>query len=95
MQRCKNSDSITPEQREHYKELTQKLTDAITKAFNEDFSKGELINSKWLKNVIESFYQRPKGVDDHTKYFVPFITRYAEESENRLNRKTGKKISPR
>lgn len=71
------------------------ISNFIFDNFNKDFPIGENINSKWLVEVINNFYGKPKGEDDYQYYFVPFIKKYIAESETRLNPKTGKKISPR
>ncbi|WP_312765316.1 phage integrase SAM-like domain-containing protein [Epilithonimonas sp.] len=76
-----------------YNPLIEGLKDEILRRFNIDFSKGDVINSKWLSKVVEEFYKRPEGIEDHRIFFAPFIEDFAKESETRVNPKTGKIIS--
>lgn len=79
--------------KEEYRERIQDLKDEIIRCFNRDYAKGLIIDSKWLSKAIDTYYKRPLGEDDYTNFFVPFIEKYTEDSENRLNLVTGKKIS--
>ncbi len=79
--------------KKHYSEKITKIKNHITLSFNDDFSEGKTINSKWLKRILQELQQRPIGTDDHTKYFVPYIRLYIKKSKTRLNLRTGKKIS--
>lgn len=71
------------------------ITKYVFDKFNRDFPCGEIIDSKWLLNVVNEFYKRPKGEDDYQFYFTPFITKYINDSKDRLNPNSGKNISPR
>ncbi len=81
--------------KEEYRIKIQGVKSEIVKCFNRDYGKGLLINSKWLSGIIDSYYKRPLGANDYTSFFVPFVDKYAQDSENRINPKTGKKISER
>ena len=77
-------------------EITEKLdgiSKYILKRFYEDYAKGELINSKWLRNKVDEFYERPTGVGDYRYYFVPFIEKFIKNSTNRVNPLTNKIIA--
>lgn len=78
-----------------YSDKIQKLRSEIIYRFNVDYSSGEVINSKWLNNVVESVNKRPKDQNDETVFFIPFIKVFINESKKRLNLNTGKLISSR
>jgi integrase len=78
-----------------YQTQIENLKKEITLQFNKDYSEGALINSKWLNNTVKTIHKRPTGENDYSMFFVPFIEKYADESENRINLKTGKKIATR
>lgn len=80
--------------KKHYSEKIFKIKNHVIMSFNDDFSEGKTINSKWLKKIIQELQQRPINIEDHTKYLVPYIKLYIKESKTRLNLRTGKKISP-
>ncbi|WP_278010987.1 phage integrase SAM-like domain-containing protein [Flavobacterium gyeonganense] len=86
---------VDNETKELYRSRIDELKNVIIKSFNKDFSDGNLINSKWLSSLIDSHYKRPTNENDYRIFFVPFIEKFADESENRINLKTGKKISYR
>lgn len=86
---------VDNETKELYRNQIDGVKKEITKCFNRDFSNGDLINSKWLSKVIENYYKRPTDENDYRIFLIPFIEKFAEESENRINLKTGKKISYR
>lgn len=75
--------------------LIESLKNEIIRKFNIDYSKGDIINSKWLSKVVNDFYKRPEGIEDYKIFFAPFIENFAKESETRVNTITGKVISPR
>lgn len=77
----------------HYNEKINDIKNHIIISFNNDFTKGKQIDSSWLKSIIKEIHNRPKGDNDFTTYFTPFISVYIEESKSRLNLRTGKKIS--
>jgi len=73
-----------------------KLKDYIMNEFNDSFSNGETIDSIWLKNILNNFNKRPKTEsENYNIYFIPFVTKYIEDSKNRVNLSTGKKINKR
>ncbi len=84
---------VNNDTKELYRVQIDNLKNEIILNFNKDFSNGTLINSNWLKKVIENFYKRPSDENDYRIFFIPFLERFAKNSENRINLKTGKKIS--
>ncbi|PQJ79552.1 tyrosine-type recombinase/integrase [Polaribacter porphyrae] len=92
--KMQNLKSLTDnESKKFYRTKINALKLEIIKKFTEDYSNGKLINSKWLNILIEDFYKRPTDENDYKIFLIPFITKYIDESENRINLKTGKKIS--
>ena len=87
--------NVKIEVKKKYLPLIENLKSEIITKFNSDYSKGEKINSDWLRKVIAKFYERPEGKDDFEVYFAPFIEKFAKDSEKRLNPISGKIISPR
>lgn len=87
--------SVDKEIKEFYSKQIDNLKREIFRQFNVDFKKGVLINSNWLSKVVSNYYQRPTDENDYKIFFVPYIEKFANESENRINLKTGKKISPK
>lgn len=85
--------SVSKKIKDHYREKIESLKNEVVFRFNDDYSTGHQINSKWLTKVIEEFYNRPKGEGEYSIYFSAFIKEYIEESKSRINHKTGKKIS--
>lgn len=85
--------SIRKEIKDHYRIKTENLKNEIIFRFNDDFSTGEAIDSKWLNRVINNYYKRPEFENDYKIFFIPFIQEFIEESKKRINHKTGKKIS--
>lgn len=92
--KMQNFKSLTdPKIKEEYLPLITDLKNEIITKFNLSYSKGEIINSQWLKNIISEYNKRPNGEDDYRFFFVAFIKQYAKDSETRLNPNTGKVIS--
>ena len=87
--------NVKIEVKKKYLPLIENLKSEIITKFNTDYTKGEVINSHWLKKVIADFHERPEGKDDYEIYFAPFIEKFAKDSETRLNPISGKIISPR
>lgn len=86
---------VDRETKDHYQPKINHLRNEIIKRFNEDFSNGDEINSLWLKNLVSEIYKRPSDENDYRIFLIPFIKKYIEESEHRINPKTGKKIAYR
>lgn len=84
---------VDNETKELYRNQIDGVKKEIIKNFNKDFSNGDLINSKWLSKIIENYYKRPSDENDFRIFFTPYLERFAKNSENRINLKTGKKIS--
>jgi integrase len=67
----------------------------IISNYNKAYTQGEIITHQWLSNKIDNFNNRPKDGADYETYFVPFVEKWIEESKDRVNMATGKKISDR
>jgi integrase len=70
------------------------IKEHVLMSFNEDFFEGKSINSNWLKEKIRELQKRPSDNNDYSIYFCAYIQKYIDDSETRINLKTGKKISP-
>lgn len=86
---------LLPDEKKIIEDKIDGITKLVFENFNRDFPIGESIDSKWLIKVINEYYGKPKGEDDYEFYFTPFILKYIEDSKNRLNPSTGKRISDR
>jgi len=93
MQKFKPNADI--EVKSQFMPLVENLKKEILRMFTLDYTKGEVINSKWLTKVVNDYHKRPEGIEEHRIYFGEFIENFAKESEVRLNNKSGKVISPR
>lgn len=70
------------------------LKEFIIIELNEAYTNGELIDKKWLEQIIGKFHKRPLNDGDDTKiYFTPFFEQFVNDSETRINISTGKKIN--
>lgn len=76
-----------------YLKKIDKLKKVIILSFNEDFSNGVIINSKWLDSIIKESYNRPSNKPDYEIYLCEYIEKYIKDSKTRLNSKTGKAIA--
>ncbi len=76
-------------------EHTERLKAHIISEYNKSYTDGELITNQWLTSIIDKYNNRPKDGADYETYFVPFVRKWIEESSNRVNMATGKKISSR
>ncbi len=64
--------------------------------YNIDNHEGKTINTKWLKDVIKSFHNQPTSTDDDKSIFLSsFADYFAENSKQRINPRTGNKLSKR
>jgi len=79
--------------KKHYQEKISQLTNHIIISFNDTYANGKIINSTWLKELVNEYYKRPNGMEDSTIFFTPFVRLFIEESKTRINQRTGKKIS--
>ncbi len=86
---------VDRETKNHYQPKINHLKNEIIKRFNEDYADGKMVNSLWLKNLVSEIYNRPSDENDYRIFLIPFIEKYIEESEHRINPKTGKKIAYR
>tara|TARA_R110002051_G_scaffold88673_1_gene156183 strand:- start:384 stop:1682 length:1299 start_codon:yes stop_codon:yes gene_type:complete len=74
---------------------TENLQAFIISQYNEAYIQGEVMSPQWLSQKVDSFNNRPKDGADYETYFVPFVEKWIEESRDRVNMTTGKKISSR
>lgn len=69
------------------------LKETILLQYNITYSSGKQIDKKWLETVVSHFNKQPLSEEDNPKYyFVPFFENYIEESKNKINPRTNKKI---
>lgn len=72
-----------------------KLQAHILEAYNNDNGKGQPINSKWLKEQINTFFNRPtETTKDIELFFIPFVEDFIEYSKSRTKR-DGESLSKR
>lgn len=67
----------------------------ILNQFSKDYPSGNTIDLHWLNQIINRFNDKPLNNLDESIYFIPFLENYIEDSKNRVNPKTGQKISQR
>ncbi|MBW8522167.1 phage integrase SAM-like domain-containing protein [Chryseobacterium chendengshani] len=91
MQNFKPNTDITIKSK--YNPLIEDLKKEILGKFNIEYSNGVIINSKWLKKIIQDFHKRPEGIEEFKIYFVSFIEKFIEDSKARRNPVSGKKIA--
>lgn len=87
--------NVDIEVKSEFMPLIENLKKEILRMFTLDYTKGEVINSKWLTKVVNDYHKRPEGIEEHRIYFGAFIENFAQESKERYNNKSGKNISPR
>ncbi|MDR6300668.1 site-specific integrase [Mesonia maritima] len=85
---------------DYTKEINQKLSKLKTFVEEEYFKtlgEGETPDKFWIKNVINKFFKKDIIQTDQQinldNSFTGFIENFIEEAKNRINRKTGKRIS--
>jgi integrase len=86
---------LSVEEKKVFEDRINAMSKFIIEAFNKDFSVGEKIDTPWLVKKLNEFYSKPEGENDYRFYFVPFLAKYIEESEERINPNTGTKIAKR
>ncbi|MEC3906731.1 phage integrase SAM-like domain-containing protein [Tamlana sp. 2201CG12-4] len=73
-----------------------KLKPFIIERYTLDNSNGVPISKKWLKTIINNYFNRNTDTNNDSKYFLTsFIKFFIEKSLLRTNRKTGEPIAPR
>ena len=88
-EKSKNSVNII---NQDLKEKTDKLSNKIKEQFAIDYSRGNTINSIWLKKIIDNFHNRATDENDTRYFLVPFIEMYIDEASKTINPLTGKKL---
>lgn len=86
---------LSIEEKRIFDDRISSMTKYIIGAFDQDFSAGKIIDTKWLVKVVSDFYCKPDGENDYRYYFVPFVSKYIEDSKLRVNPNSGKNISTR
>ena len=77
------------------KELKNLETEIIDQ-FNEDNHQGIKISTKWLKDLIKLFHNKPNSNDgDAKKFLTSFSDKFAVEMANKTNPRTGNKLNIR
>ncbi len=69
------------------------LKEVIITQYNITYNSGRKIDKNWLQTVVSHFNKQPVSEEDNPKYyFVPFFENFIEESKNKINPRTNKKI---
>lgn len=69
------------------------LKETIVTQYNITYNSGKKIDKTWLQSVVSHFNKQPLREEDNPKYyFIPFFQNFIEESKNKINPKTNKKI---
>lgn len=69
------------------------LREKIIIEYNITYNSGKKIDKTWLQTVVSHFNKQPQSEEDNPKYyFVPYFENFIEESKNKINPKTNKKI---
>lgn len=70
------------------------LRDFVQTSYNDTQADGEIIDKKWLENLVVKCFNRPVNSDnDLNVFFVPYVEKYIENAPTRLRRKTNKPVS--
>lgn len=87
-----DSDDIRNEVNNHLNDLRTE----IFNQYNRDNHDGIKITTKWLKDLIKNFHNKPSSNEGDAKIFLTaFSDKFAKEAENRTNLNTGKKLNRR
>lgn len=87
-----NSDDIRNDVNQNLKNLK----DFIFNEYNSDYSDGKKIDKDWLRIQINSFNGQSTNSDkDTTIFIVEYANKFAEDSKDRTNIRTGQKIKTR
>ena len=71
------------------------LKQYVYSEYNKGYILGESINSGWLQGKVDKFNNRPQNGEDFEIYFIPFVNKWIDDSHERVDAMSGKKISPR
>lgn len=74
---------------------TEILKQMVLEQFTLDFPKGMILDSNWLKKIINEFHEKPSGEDDMKYYFVPLFKDFIRDKEKTVSPTTGKVPSKR
>jgi len=81
---------------DHVNVQLSKLKTSILEKYYKDLSNGITIGQNWLRNNIDSFFNKStKKEGDSSFFLIPFIDKYIKDNENRINKLTGKPLSRR
>ena len=72
--------------KDHINSQLEKLKGHLFEQFNLDNSKGTLINSRWLKTNVESFFNRSTSTNEHEVYFTSYMEYFIENAPKRVLR---------
>jgi integrase len=82
--------------RNHVNQTLKELKEFIFEEFNIDYKEGLTIDKDWFKAQINSFNnQSTNSEKDITIFLSDYANKFAEESKNRTNKRTGEKLKPR
>ncbi|SIQ65541.1 Site-specific recombinase XerD [Chryseobacterium sp. RU37D] len=89
--------SFDPENKPRYDKLNKnlvKLKAFVIESYNNAQIDGELIDKKWLEEIIIKCFNRPVNAgEDYKVFFVPYIKKVIEEAPTRIRKKTNKPVS--
>ncbi len=81
---------------DHVNIQLSKLKTSILENYYKDLSNGISIGQTWLRNNIDSFFNKSTKKEGNSSVFlIPFIDQYIKDNENRINKITGKPLSRR
>lgn len=72
--------------KDHINSQLEKLKLHLFEQFNLDNSKGALINNRWLKTNVESFFNRSTSTNEHEIYFTSYMDHFIKEAPKRVLR---------
>lgn len=71
------------------------LKSYVFSLYNKDYANGETINKQWLENAFKSALNQPIDQDQKRYYLQHYAEWFIENSKNRRNKRTKKRISIR
>lgn len=86
----------TDEIRNEINSQLDELKVKIPSQYNLDYHDGKKINTKWLKDLISVFHNKPSSTDSDSKVFLSaFSEKFVKDAMNRRNVKNGNPLSKR
>lgn len=86
----------TDEIRNEINNYLKNLKEYVINTFNSDYHDGKTIDKNWLKTLVKSFSNQSTNSEKDIKIFLTdYSEKFAEDSKNRTNNRTGKEIKTR